>query len=670
MGVDDWDQTLFSWLWHGGKALRRRVQRLTGNDPTLRPAHAVDLEVLAPRLRIVASAIAGTAIEISGIDGPCGYREDTILLPTMMAVGESELDSARAYLFATAFQATLHRHELSLPPWVGTSHSPANLLEAVSDVLGAAVGMAKLKADFAAAGDLFASLATTICIPSSLLAIHPSPPTTQALARAWAHVTNTVDREPENPNAQAWVALFIAASEREHTKSSFSRDCNALTIVLRELGNDLAQRPRHSLFGELRPASVRKSTGESAPMPATALASGTERKGKNQEVVQQVVLSDKPEADNPLVHSFEKVHTAESYSGGQKAMDGADELDDHLDALEELDLREVIRTRERTSSIYRADALLEGGAPELTDATPNRPPDFQYDEWDRGKLAYAKDYCNVYVERCPSIDRVQANAWATSVRVRRRHELARLQSTLARIELRHRPQPRQRDGQEVDIDAIIDSFATLKAGHTPDSRLYTRTEPKDPTLGIMLLIDLSLSSDAYVGGQRVLNVAQETALLVGDAVPESVATFAVAGFHSNTRRDCRFVRIKSFGESWQATRCRLAGLTPRGYTRIGPAIRHATSVLSARDFRKRALIVITDGQPTDYDRYEGRHGVSDVRKAISEANSKHVQCFALAIADQHRPQLSQMFCVDRYALLPKAGLLPAAMSALLAQILK
>ena len=47
-------------------------------------------------------------------------------------------------------------------------------------------------------------------------------------------------------------------------------------------------------------------------------------------------MADVPDEVNPLVHSFEKVHTAEEYQGGRKAVDGSDEMASHGEALDEL----------------------------------------------------------------------------------------------------------------------------------------------------------------------------------------------------------------------------------------------------------------------------------------------------------------------------------------------
>ena len=57
-------------------------------------------------------------------------------------------------------------------------------------------------------------------------------------------------------------------------------------------------------------------------------------------------------------------------------------------------------------------------------------------------------------------------------------------------------------------------------------------------------------------------------------------------------------------------------IEPSGYTRLGPAIRHSTYRLSQLNSKNKLLILLTDGKPTDYDRYEGRYGIEDIHNAI------------------------------------------------------
>lgn len=663
MGFDDWDQRLFAWVWRGVRGIGAGARRLRGEQAETLPEHALLLTEISSKLGLLAAALGGATLDIREAEEVAGYRGDTILLPGHLAVGESVAEAGQSYVLSLAYQVTSRALGLRLPR--GGSPEVASWL-----AMGAL--LPRLERELPGSIELLADL------KAPLLDARPAPSELSGVGLALElalrrRLDVAVEVEASAP-VLGWLDAFdeacatLADVDAEHVLASLDSLTLELSAQLAALGSldDVAP---FAPFGLLRAPSTGAAFGKDELVPPSALATGTEGEGKSKEVVRSVQLDDRPHADNPLVHSFEKVHTAEEYKGGQKALDGTDELEDHLDALEELDMREVIRTRERTASIFRADALLDGAAPELDDATPDRPPDFCYDEWNHKRRRYERAYCNVYLERARKVRSAAANEWVKETLTKRRRELRRLEQELARIALERRPKRRQRDGSEVDVDAVVCARATLAAGHTPSDRLHINRLPKDPTLSLLVLLDISLSSDAFVAGERVLDVSREAAFVVGEAIGDS-AQFAIAGFHSNTRRDCRFVTVKSFGERWRDVRGRLVGLEPQGYTRIGPALRHGASVLRLNHTQRRAMVVVTDGQPTDYDRYEGRHGVEDVRQAIREAGRDGVVCFALAVSKERRPQLGQMFGTDRYSLLQRASQLPDAMATLLTELVQ
>ena len=118
------------------------------------------------------------------------------------------------------------------------------------------------------------------------------------------------------------------------------------------------------------------------------------------------------------------------------------------------------------------------------------------------------------------------------------------------------------------------------------------------------------------------------------------------------RRDCRFVLLKSFDEPWPRCKAALASLEPTGYTRIGPALRHGVALLERQHAAQKLLLLISDGKPTDYDRYEGRYGIADVRQAMREAHQARIHTYALAVDVQAKHYLPQMFGSGNFQILP------------------
>ena len=63
------------------------------------------------------------------------------------------------------------------------------------------------------------------------------------------------------------------------------------------------------------------------------------------------------------------------------------------------------------------------------------------------------------------------------------------------------------------------------------------------------------------------------------------------------------------------------------------------------------MILISDGKPNDYDKYEGKYGIHDVKQALLELNQRSINSYALAIEAQAKYYLPQMFGQNHYQIL-------------------
>ncbi|HND86220.1 MAG TPA: hypothetical protein PLU50_10445, partial [Pseudobdellovibrionaceae bacterium] len=75
--------------------------------------------------------------------------------------------------------------------------------------------------------------------------------------------------------------------------------------------------------------------------------------------------------------------------------------------------------------------------------------------------------------------------------------------------------------------------------------------------------------------------------------------------------------------------------------------------------QKKILILLTDGKPTDYDGYEGRYGIEDMRKACLEAQMKNIYTKAFAIEKNAKHYFPHMF--GHFEILPRPEKLPEAL---------
>jgi nitric oxide reductase NorD protein len=138
--------------------------------------------------------------------------------------------------------------------------------------------------------------------------------------------------------------------------------------------------------------------------------------------------------------------------------------------------------------------------------------------------------------------------------------------------------------------------------------------------------------------------------------------FRIDGFSSQTRNNCDFLTVKTFDDTWNASKDRLGALKSAGYTRIGPALRHATHELKQEDSRNRWILLLSDGKPNDFDRYEGRYGIEDVREAIREAQHFGIHHYALAVDRGARFYLPRMFGHQQFQIMNHPHQLVEALS--------
>lgn len=377
------------------------------------------------------------------------------------------------------------------------------------------------------------------------------------------------------------------------------------------------------------------------------------------DALEEVVVHDLDEeqALQTPMHAFEKVEMAEPFNGTMRQLDGEDDLDDHLEALEEVDLGDLLRGGPEAHSLLRADITMDADIPDVGTVGADEPH-VPYDEWSARKGRYLPAWCRVYPTAMPPGD----DAWARAALARHARTVERLHGDLARHRDRLRAAPRQLDGEDVDIDAMVDAWATVQAGRSPSRRLYTRQRRQVRDVATLVLLDTSLSTDAWVGDRRVLDVARESVLVLGEVADRLGDALAVMAFASHTRHRVRAWQVRGWAEPWVLGRGRLGRLQPQGYTRIGPALRHGIATLAAVPARRRLLLLVSDGKPTDYDRYEGRHGLADVRQALRESHQQGVRVHALTIDAEAREWLPAMLGPGGWDILRRPDDLPQALT--------
>ncbi|EKE44841.1 NorD Nitric oxide reductase activation protein [Oceaniovalibus guishaninsula JLT2003] len=223
-------------------------------------------------------------------------------------------------------------------------------------------------------------------------------------------------------------------------------------------------------------------------------------------------------------------------------------------------------------------------------------------------------------------------------------------------------QPRQIDGTELDLDALIAAQADLAATGQGSDRVWKSARQTERDLSVAFLIDTSRSTEAAVGETCVIDVARDALGALVGGIGAAGDRLGIWGF-SSLRRDRVFVtRCKGFDDPLdQRVLDNIGALKPGHYTRLGAAIRHASARLAEEGAARKLLLVLTDGKPNDLDHYEGRHGIEDSRMAVIEARRAGQTVHAVIVDEDGQDWFARIFGRGGFHLLPYPARLTRAL---------
>lgn len=308
-----------------------------------------------------------------------------------------------------------------------------------------------------------------------------------------------------------------------------------------------------------------------------------------------------------------------------------------------------------------AAGMAGGGFPRQENESPAEqdlpplpaPAASTYDEWDFRRGGYRTDWCTLEEKsllpaRSGFVAATLGKYGPLLKRLRRQFELLRTSDRVVR---------RQREGDDIDLDALIEALGDYRAGFIPSDRLFTRLLHDERDIAAMFLVDMSSSTEGWV------SVAlKETLVLLAEALEIVGDRYGIYGFSGMRRSRSQLFHIKHPEEPYGAVvQQRIAAIAPKEYTRMGPPIRHLTRKLRESPGRIRLLIVISDGKPEDYDDYKGQYAIEDTRKALLEAKGLGVHPFCITIDKSAHDYLAHMFGPRNFIFVNDVKLLPVKM---------
>lgn len=193
---------------------------------------------------------------------------------------------------------------------------------------------------------------------------------------------------------------------------------------------------------------------------------------------------------------------------------------------------------------------------------------------------------------------------------------------------------RQPEGFDLDLDAAVDAAVALRTGDLPDDRIHRASGKRARDVATVVLVDVSESTRDRIGDDTVLGVERIAVAALARAMAALGDAFAIRAFASCGREDVRLIRVKDFGDPFDAAAtARLAGLTPGLSTRLGAALRHVGAELEGVRAHRKLVIALTDGEPSDIDVADPLDLAEDARRATLALRRRGVDVFGVTLGE-------------------------------------
>ena len=308
-----------------------------------------------------------------------------------------------------------------------------------------------------------------------------------------------------------------------------------------------------------------------------------------------------------------------------------------------------------------------------TEAEPVRlPQTFHYDEWDYLIGDYRRAWCRL--REMPLDDGGADFAAATRRAYAELLAQVKRQFQLLKPEQFKTVKPLA-DGETIDLDSAVEALVDRRAGHTLPDKVYARRDKHDRSVAAVFLLDMSASTDDRIKNgagrpagddeapRRIIDVEKEALVLMAEALEALGDAYAVYGFSGYGRDQVDAFVVKAFDEPYdRRVQGRIAAIEPHRSTRMGPVIRHAAARLGRQEARLKALILLSDGYPQDFDYGQDRksreYGLQDTAKALQEARLKAIHTFCLTVDPSGHDYLRQMCPDRRYLVIDDMAALP------------
>ena len=349
-------------------------------------------------------------------------------------------------------------------------------------------------------------------------------------------------------------------------------------------------------------------------------------------------------------------------------------IDSSTDMIAENILKEI--SSELSENSQHNPGETDNDSEDFQELQTDDPQSYVYDEWDFRSNDYKPRWCIVKERTMGEGDKQFYDDTLLDYSVLVSH--LRRQFEMISPEMLKKVN-RLEDGEEFDIDDVIEAFVDIRSGVSPSEKLYWRRNKIQRDVACVFLLDVSASTAESIEDsstnndwdvpddpvdymkwvksrrksgivrtyKRIIDVEKEASVLIIDALENLGDQYGIYCFSGYGRENVEFYTVKDIDESLNDNiKSRIDKISPLHATRMGPAIRHAISKLDKIQSRTKLLFLISDGRPQDrgYSRegVEKEYAVHDTKMALTEAKNKDINAFCLTVDKNGHDYLKTM----------------------------
>lgn len=246
---------------------------------------------------------------------------------------------------------------------------------------------------------------------------------------------------------------------------------------------------------------------------------------------------------------------------------------------------------------------------------------YEYNEWDFNLNDYKKNWCKIFEEKTKNKSFLENNDDFSILTKKYKNKITFLKNKLINIINNKKWYNKNKNGEDFDFDEIINNYKEIIFFNF--DKIYKYKKKFDYDYTFSLLLDNSFSVDSYINNIKKIDFIKTLTIIIALTL-DKIIPYDISSFYSNTRHDCRYNILKEITDKIDNVNQNILNLKSNGYTRIGPAIRHTINNISKHKSKKKIILLFSDGNPTDYDEYEGLYGFNDIKMAIIEGLKKRI----------------------------------------------